>query len=98
IVKKELSAAAPEGNNDKKSNAKLSSKTTIKKSDTGGALVGFKKSAFYVKFIEMGTAVRKTKSGANRGTMPRQPFIEKAYESAAPKAIDYMSTNLLKII
>src|ERR1043165_7381796 len=63
IVKKELSEAAPEGINDKKAKAKLSQKVTIKKSDSGGALVGFKKSAFYVKFIERGTAVRKTKSG-----------------------------------
>jgi len=104
IVKKEIIAAVPEGNSTKRSKASLKNKVAVVKSSTGGAQVGFKRSGFYARFLEFGTKVRKTlgrgkyKAGANRGTMEKRSFIQKAHETAAPKAVAFFSDNFAKLI
>jgi HK97 gp10 family phage protein len=104
IVKKEIQNSAPEGNNTKRNKNKLASKVAIVKTDNGGVTIGFKKSGFYAKFIEFGTSVRTTKglgkyrAGANRGTMNAKPFVQRAHEAAAPKAVDFFSNNFAKLV
>ncbi len=104
IVKKEIVGRIPEGNNNKRSGNKLTTKVKVVKSETGGALIGFKKSGFYARFLEFGTKVRKTlgrgryKAGANRGSMTSKPFLQSAHESATPKAVSFFSENFAKLI
>jgi HK97 gp10 family phage protein len=104
IVKKELQALSPEGNNDKKHKSKISANVVVKKSINNSFLIGFTKKVWYVKLLEMGTIVRKTlgkgryRSGANRGVLIRKPFIESAHHTAAQKAVEFLRTNYLKIV
>lgn len=105
IVEKELQQSVPVGNNDKSSKNKAENNTLVTKSDSkSGVYVGFNKRAWYVKLIERGTKVRQTKGRgkykkkANRGTVNRKPFIEAAYDRAAPKAVKYLSDNYLKLL
>jgi HK97 gp10 family phage protein len=105
IVEAELKASVPDGVSDKASADKAENNTMIARSNTkSGVYVGFSKRAWYVKLIERGTKVRQTLGkgkyikGANRGSIERKPFIEAAYLRAAPVAVEYLSTNYLKLV
>jgi HK97 gp10 family phage protein len=106
MVKAELERNAPDGDNDKKSKNKIANNVVVKneKGTKSDKLVGFTKRAWYVKLLEFGTAVRAVKGkngkykGANRGSMPRKPFVLNTHNSIAPQVIDYLKTNYVKMI
>ena len=49
--------------------------------------VGIGKLGWYGRYIESGTAERKTKSGANRGAVSAQPFLKPALEAKKNEAL-----------
>jgi HK97 gp10 family phage protein len=104
IVKKELQAAAPEGDSTKKSGQAIAENVIIKKNGKASFLIGFSKRVWYVKLLELGTKVRQTlgggkyKEGANRGKIDRKPFIEQAHYHAAKKVTETISEKYLSII
>lgn len=105
IVADELKAAAPEGDNSKKSKNKVVNNILVKRGAGSSWAIGFSKRAGYIaRFNEYGTKVRATtgkgkyKAGANRGTMQRRPFVRQAHERAYPKAVDFMVKNYAKIV
>lgn len=107
IVQAELIANAPDGDNNSKPKNKIESNVVIKteKGSKSAKIIGFTKRVWYVKLIEMGTAVRTVlgkndgfRKGANRGSMPSTPFIAKSHSDAAPKVIQFLQENYLKII
>lgn len=99
IVKDQLSADAPDGINNSKSEDKAANNVVIAKSKTNrtGVLIGFAKKVFYVLFIERGTKVRKTKKRGTRGSITRKPFIEESHAKAYPKVIQFFTDNFLKL-
>jgi len=107
LVKKELTAAAPEGNNDRRSSSKLKSAATVAKSKTSktGVWVGFSKKGFYALFLEKGTRTRATsgnskkyKRPANRGRMTARPFVQATYRRSVPTVVNYITQNYQKIV
>lgn len=106
IVKKELQANAPDGDNDSKSSDKIQANIVVQKNreHRNAVSIGFAKKVFYVRFIEFGTKIRETlgrgryKKGANRGAVQAKPFIKQSHETAAPKVIDFFQTNFLKLV
>lgn len=63
--------------------------------DSNAVLIAPTYKAFYLRFMERGTNVRKTNKGYNRGaiTYPR-PFLQRAYEDSLEAVIKYMSEKL----
>lgn len=99
IAKKVLQEAAPEGDNDKASADKAANNVLVSRGDKKtNVFVGFAKKVWYIKLIERGTKVRKTESGAERGSITRKPFIDEAHRKAVPKILQYLEDNYLKII
>lgn len=100
IVQQQLQADTPEGINDKASADKASSNVIITRSKTSknGVWIGFAKRVWYiVNVIERGVKVRKTKKGANRGSITRKPFIEESHNKAFPAVVDFLTNNFLKL-
>jgi len=53
-----------------------------------------RKRAPHAHLVLLGTSVRTTKTGQNRGRMPARPGVGAAVSSAIPKAIEAMRTRL----
>lgn len=51
------------------------------RSKKGAGIVAPGPDGYPLRFIERGTVVRKTKKGANRGSIERKPFIQQTYKS-----------------
>lgn len=105
MVKAAIEQAAPDGDNDKKNANKIANNVVVKneKGSKSNKLIGFTKRAWYVKLIEYGTAVRsllgkgKYKSG-NRGSVTPNPFVLKTHNAVAPKVVEYLKTNYVKLV
>jgi HK97 gp10 family phage protein len=50
--------------------------------------------AWYWGFVEFGTKERRWKSGKSTGTMPKQSFIQPAFETKKEKAVDRIKSFL----
>jgi hypothetical protein len=107
LIKKELSAAAPEGINTKRSKSKLKATTMVAKAKDSktGVWVGFSKKGFAALFLEKGTTQRTTsgnskkyKRPANRGRMAPRPFVHATYRRSLKKVVDFISNNYYKIV
>lgn len=105
IAVAEMKQAVPDSNSTKTAADKVENNIVIKKSKSKtGTLVGFTNRVFYVMFQEFGTKVRKTKGrgkykqGVNRGRMPRNPWVQKAHQTAFPKVVEFFQTNYAKIV
>jgi HK97 gp10 family phage protein len=46
--------------------------------------------------VEFGTKPRANKKGSNRGTMPKQPFMEPAFQQTNPEVVNRISTEVGK--
>lgn len=57
---------------------------------------GFKGYAGHL--VEFGTKRRTTKSGANRGVMPKEPFVEPAWEDTKDEVLGSIDKELEKVI
>jgi HK97 gp10 family phage protein len=71
------------------------------KSDKTGVLVGVGGVAFWARFLEFGTQIRKTKGGgpiqfkqASRGVMKPEPFLAMAIERVHPRALKAIFDNM----
>ena len=109
VVRNQLIMNAPQGDNTKKPKNKIVNNVVMSKSkdNSTGVLIGFKKRIYYVKFIEFGVSImRKIKGsgrkgiykGANRGTLPAQPFVERSHNEALPKVKEILFKDYLKNI
>jgi len=52
----------------------------------------------HAHLLEYGTAVRRTKSGANRGVGPKKPFMEKAWLSTRKQVENIIAFQVSKYI
>lgn len=50
--------------------------------------------AFFLRFLEFGTTLRKTNKGFNRGSISSRPFLQRAYEDSIDKVSKYLSEKL----
>ena len=57
---------------------------------------GFK--GFAGHLVEFGTKRRTTKSGANRGVMPKEPFVEPAWEQTKDEVLGSIDKELEKVV
>jgi HK97 gp10 family phage protein len=82
----------------KKRNNKLRNNIEIlnDRSSQDGVLLGINKRSFYARFIHFGTRPRKTKTGANRGVIKKNPFFEKAVSRATPTYVNNINDNFGK--
>lgn len=64
---------------------------------TGARRRGGKK-GFHAHLVEDGTKQRKTKKGANRGIMPKNPFMEKTFIQTAPEVEKALGTSATRVI
>ena len=76
-------------------------KTPIKKANAiGEVLVGPRRTRTHKGhhgiLVEKGTKQRRTKSGANRGIMPAQPFAEPAFNQTKDTVINRISVSIGK--
>ncbi len=76
-------------------------KTPIKKADSvGEVIVGPRRSRPYKghhgHLVEFGTKQRKTKKGANRGTMPKKPFALPAFIQTQSLVVAGIADNVGK--
>ena len=107
IAKQEVEASVPSGDNDKKAESKIENNVIVtrgNKSDKTSVYVAIRNKAFHARFYEKGTASRSTKGkgkyrkGANRGVMPKKPFMEPAYQRAFPKMTEYFANNVRTLL
>ena len=106
IVKSDIQSATPEGNNTKKASQKARANVIVKRQrrSTTGVNIGYSTRAFHIGFIEFGTKLRvlkgqgKYRKGTKRGKITARPFIGAAHDRAFPKALQYVSTNYLKLV
>jgi len=106
MVKAELEKNAPDGDNDKENKNKIANNVVVKnvKGSKQAKYIGFTKRAWYVKLIELGSSIRLVKGkndkykGANRGSMPRKPFVLNTHNTVAGKVIDYLKSNYVKLV
>ena len=83
----------------KQTNHLMNSFTTRVKRNRLGALSGFDRpGGNHSHLVDMGTKLRRTKSGANRGIMPANRFWEDAKKSEEGKAIDALRQGVEKAI
>ena len=52
----------------------------------GVGIPGGRHDAFYGLFLELGTKLRKTKTGASKGTMTKRPWLRPAFDTSADRA------------
>lgn len=110
IVQDELKASAPDGDNSKKPKNKLENNVIIKRQKSS-VLIGFNKRAFYVKWLEYGTIVRRIlgrkkspsgkagfRKGKNTGKISPRPFVKQAHERAGRIVIDFLNRSYLNLI
>lgn len=66
--------------------------------ELGAVEVGPRRRGGYKGFaghlVEFGTKARRTKSGANRGTMPSNPFVETAYDQTIDEVLGLVDKEL----
>lgn len=53
---------------------------------------------FVARWLEFGTKARKTKSGANRGTMHARPWLFPSWEIVRPKVLKRMEAALYGVL
>jgi HK97 gp10 family phage protein len=66
--------------------------------DLTGILVRPSRKIFYTRFMEYGTDVRVTESGASRGQIKPTPFIRKSINNSIGKAVKYVTENYGSLI
>lgn len=52
----------------------------------------------HAHLIEFGTKSRRTKSGANRGVMPKHPFMEPAFEATSGEVLERVRVSIARKI
>ena len=62
------------------------------RSNKSGVMVG--PTYHLARWFEYGTKVRATRTGANRGVMNPEPFIEKAIDASIDDTVKFINTNL----
>jgi len=102
LVEKEK-LLAPEGPTGNLVDSIGATRTAIKKAKRiGEVIVGPRRRGRYKGFaghlVEYGTVRRETKSGSNRGIMPKKPFAKPAFEQTRTQIKDSIKVNLSKIV
>lgn len=68
--------------------------------EKGNVIIGPRRKGGYKGFaghlVEFGTKKRKTKSGANKGVMPKDPFVEPAWDQTKDEVLGRISKELEK--
>lgn len=95
IVKPELKINLPYSGD----KYKRAIKTEKYKNAFAGYMIGYTTDVYWLRFMEKGTKVRKTKKGYNRGaiTSPR-PFIQRTLNQSSDKVIKNIKTEYGSII
>ena len=64
----------------------------------GSAIVAVNNDAYALRFIERGTQVRRTESGANRGKVQRKPFLKPLYNKNKKNIFKNAYSNYEKLV
>lgn len=56
------------------------------------------KKGFHGHLVEYGTRQRKTKKGANRGIMPKNPFMRRTFNQTAPEVEKALVTSVSRVL
>ena len=99
IYRNEIKSAAPVGDDRIYKAIKIQNDRT----DGTGLLVGVGSKAFWARFIEFGTTIRRTKGkgevqkkAASRGKMNAKPFVAPAIEGSTERAIEAIFNKMGK--
>jgi len=79
-------------------NIKRNIKVESDRNDKTGVIAGPSSDVFWTRFLEKGTKQRKTKTGANRGSIIGNHTIEPIIDQNVPNIIDFINNNLGKEI
>ena len=73
--------------------------STVADKELRGAIsVGYIKKAYKARWIERGTKMRKTSSGANRGRISKKPWIDRTHRKEIPAIVKNLNDNATKIM
>ena len=90
ITQKEMKSKSPS------ERVKVSIKIQADRSNKSGVMVG--PTLNWARWFEYGTKVRTTRTGANRGVMNPEPFIETAIDNSIPETVKFINENLGQLV
>jgi hypothetical protein len=92
-IRRAILAAAPR---DREGRLKRNFATKTEKKFVGGILVGYTRDAYMARFIEKGTVIRQSKTGASKGRIAPAPFIKPLHDLYTPFILQRITADYEK--